>query len=80
MMEIIFMRQPKKYLKKMNSATYKKLIHAIDGLNELQGDIVRLKGSDKYRLKIYHYRIIFTYDSSNNIIIIEAIGSRGDIY
>jgi len=78
--EIELKKQPEKYLKKTDSVTYGKLMRAIDGLRELEGDIVKLKGTEKYRLKIYHYRIIFAYDSVNNIIVVEEIGSRGDIY
>ena len=72
-------KQPEKYLKKTDTVTYKKLINAIEGLKNLEGDIIKLKGSEKYRLKIYHYRVIFTCDSEDTITI-EEIGSRGDIY
>ena len=79
-MDIKLRKQPEKYLKKADSATYGKLMCAINGLRDLEGDIIKLKGSDKYRLKIYHYRIIFVYDNVNNNIIVEKIGSRGDVY
>ncbi|MDR1117663.1 MAG: type II toxin-antitoxin system RelE/ParE family toxin [Oscillospiraceae bacterium] len=73
-------KQAEKYLRKTDANTYQKLKKAIHGLESLQGDIIRLEGTDKYRLKIYHYRIIFTYDSEHDYIVIEKIGSRGDVY
>ena len=78
-MKIEMKKQPEKYLKKTDTVTYKKLINAIEGLKNLEGDIIKLKGSEKYRLKIYHYRIIFIVDNEDTITI-EEIGSRGDIY
>ncbi|OQB15790.1 MAG: hypothetical protein BWY15_00503 [Firmicutes bacterium ADurb.Bin193] len=79
-MDIVYKKQPEKYLKKTDKNTYNKLIKAIEGLTELEGDIIKLQGSDLYRLKIYHYRIIFAYNSNDNIITIEEINSRGDVY
>ncbi|MDR0914929.1 MAG: hypothetical protein LBM65_07220 [Oscillospiraceae bacterium] len=39
-------KQAQKYLKRTDKNTYDKLIKAIEGLLELEGDIVKLKGSD----------------------------------
>lgn len=78
--DILYKKQPEKYLKRTDKITYKKLSKAIDGLRELEGDIIRLQGSELYRLKIYHYRILFTYSSAHNTITIEEINSRGDVY
>jgi len=79
-MNIVYKKQPEKYLRRTDKNTYSKLIKAIEGLAELEGDIIKLQGSHLYRLKIYHYRIIFAYNSNDNIITIEEINSRGDVY
>lgn len=79
-MDIVYKKQAEKYLRKVDITTYNKLKKAIVGLEELHGDIVKLKGSEMYRLKIYHYRIIFTYNINTNAITIEGIGTRGNIY
>ena len=79
-MEIVYKKQAEKYLKKTDKNTYTKLSKAIKGLQELEGDIAKLKGSELFRLKIYHYRIIFAYNSNEETITIEEINSRGDIY
>ncbi|MCL1873027.1 MAG: addiction module toxin RelE [Clostridiales bacterium] len=74
-------KQPQKYLAKVDSITYKKLRKALDGLENWEGDIIRLKDSEFYRLKIPQYRIIFThqYDDEINIIWVEEINTRTNI-
>ena len=69
-------KQPQKYLSKVDGNTYKKLRKALHGLEEWKGDIVKLKGSNYYRLKIPQYRFIFIYDNGINIISIEEINIR----
>ncbi len=68
-MRIEYGKQPKKYLKKADVNTREKLKDAVDGLNELDGDIKKIKGTDLYRLKIEHYRIGFSVDLNNRIIL-----------
>lgn len=72
-------KQPQKYLFRVDDNTYKKLRKALDGLEEWNGDIVKLKGSEYYRLKIPQYRFIFIYDAEINIISIEEINTRTNI-
>ena len=42
------------------------------------GDVKALQGRNDYRLRVGDYRIIF--DINGNILLIEAIGNRGQIY
>lgn len=79
-MNIIYKKQPVKYLSRVDKNTYAKIMKAIDGLANLDGDIVKVKGTDFYRLKIYHYRVIFSCNNQNKEIVIEAIKTRGDVY
>ena len=77
--EILLKKQPRKYLVGVDAATYKKLRRALDGLQEFKGDIIKLQGSEFYRLKIPQYRIIFTRDKLINIIFVEEINTRTNI-
>ena len=78
-MEIVLKKQPRKYLASVDMDTRKKLGRALEGLRELKGDIVRLAGKKGlYRLKIEHYRIIFSY-TGGKIIIVETIDTRTNI-
>ena len=72
-------KQPQKYLSIVDGNTYKKLRKALDELEEWKGDIIKLKGSDHYRLKIPQYRLIFTYDNDINVISVMEINTRTNI-
>ena len=76
MPKIKYNKQPQKYLDKVPNSIYTKITTACDGLATASGDIVKLKGSSYYRLKIDHYRIIFTYDREQEQILIEEINTR----
>ena len=79
-MEIILRKQPQKYLASVDGNTRAKLYRAIEGLRELNGDIVKLKGTKSiYRLKIAHYRILFEYDGKGGVIIVGMINTRTNI-
>lgn len=78
-MEIKLEKQPRKYLASVDTNTRKKLERALEGLKSLEGDIVRLSSKKNlYRLKIAHYRVIFSY-RGGEIIIVEAIDTRTNI-
>ena len=72
-------KQPRKYLAKVDSITYKKLRKSLKDLEEWKGDIVKLKNSNYYRLKIPQYRFIFEYDTIINIIFVEEINTKTNI-
>ncbi len=40
----------------------------------------RLTGSDRYRLRVGDYRIIYTFDPGRNVIHLLAVGHRREIY
>ena len=74
-MEIQYSKQALKFLKKQDVPTRKRIINAI---NLPAGDVKALQGRNDYRLRVGDYRIIF--DINGNILLIEAIGNRGQIY
>ena len=76
-MQIKYSKQAYKYLIKLHKPKREKIIAAINEIPE--GDITKMRGIDNlYRLRVNDYRVLFTpeYD----IIKINKIGSRGDIY
>jgi mRNA-degrading endonuclease RelE of RelBE toxin-antitoxin system len=76
---VTYKKQPEKYLKSVDANTYKKLSKALEGLAEVKGDIVKLAGSENYRLKIEHYRAIFTYDKAEDTITVQELNTRTNI-
>lgn len=78
-MEIKLEKQPMKYLSSVDKPTREKLYKALEKLSRLEGDIVRLSGTDNlYRYKLNHYRIIFSYNGGE-IIIVETIDTRTNV-
>lgn len=81
-LSVVLKKQPRKYLDKLPEPTRGKIDAAIKGLESLSGDIVPLRGAgpNMYRLKIYHYRVIFELNLKNNFVTVREINTRGDIY
>ncbi len=75
-MEIKYSKQASKFLERQPSETSDRIRHAIDQIPK--GDIVKLKGQDKYRLRVGSYRVIF--DRFGCILFILKIDNRGDVY
>ena len=79
-MNITYSKQFLKQISKLDKSLRDKVLNSINGLLEIPpaGDIKSLQGRSGYRLRIGKYRVIYRIDGDN--IIIDEIGSRGDIY
>ena len=66
-----------KYLDAQTQVVRKRIFRAIELLPE--GDIIKLKASNGFRLRVGVYRIIFDYVDSSTISI-KTIAPRGDVY
>ena len=75
-MDIQYSTQAIKLLKKQDKPTRKRIVSAINLLPA--GDVKLLQGGNGYRLRVGDYRVIF--DIHGNILYIEKIGNRGQIY
>lgn len=75
-MQINYSKQAVKFLRKQDQASQKRIISAINSLPA--GDVKKLQGRTDYRLRVGNFRIIF--DISGNIMYIEKIDNRGQIY
>lgn len=75
-MDIQYSKQAIKFLKKQDKPTRKRIVSAINLLPA--GDVKLLQGRNGYRLRVGDYRVIF--DIHGNILYIEKIGNRGQIY
>lgn len=75
-MHINYSKQSVKFLSKQDKITQRRIINAINKLPD--GDVKKLQGRTGYRLRIGTFRIIF--NSSKNILYIEEIDNRGQIY
>ena len=76
--DIIYKKKALKFIQKQPRNHQERIINAIEQLP--QGDIVPVEGTDKYRLRVGNYRIIYHIDNNKLIITIVNAGNRGQIY
>ena len=73
-------KRARKQIDGLDKATQGKIDSAIRGLEYFEGDIAKMTGrKNEYRLKIFHYRILFRIEDNNRVVVME-VGKRGDIY
>lgn len=75
-MDIYYSKQAEKFLKKQDVPTRNRIRTAIHNLPS--GDVKKLQNRNGYRLRVGSYRIIF--DKDGNVLYIERIDNRGQIY
>ena len=75
---LIYKKKALKFIQKQDRVQQKRLIEAIEKLP--YGDIVPVEGTDEYRLRVGHYRVIFSINDDKLIITVINIGNRGQIY
>lgn len=75
-MEISYSKQAEKFLKRQTAITRERIRNAIRRLPA--GDVKKLRGTGKYRLRVGDFRVIF--DHKGNVIYIEHIQNRGQVY
>lgn len=77
-MEIRYAKAAVKVINSMDRPTKQRVYEAIHKLPE--GDIKALQGLDgSFRLRVGNWRILFSR-SGNDIIYIDKVGPRGDVY
>lgn len=75
-MIVKYSNQSIKFLSKQDKTTRIRIVEAINKLP--QGDVKKLQGQENYRLRVGDYRIIF--DKNGEILYIEKIDNRGQVY
>lgn len=77
-MGISYAKAAVKVINGMDKATKQRIKNAVEKIPA--GDIKPFKGSPgTYRLRVGGWRILFSY-TENDIILVEKIGPRGDVY
>ena len=77
-MNVTYSRASVKVINSMDKSTKQRIKAGIEKIPK--GDIKPLKGSSgTYRLRVGDWRILFSYPE-DDIILIEKIGPRGDVY
>ena len=80
-MELRYEKQPEKYLRSLDTTTRSKLKEALEKLKRFEGNIDRIQGKpNRFRLKIYHYRVLFEWIKGTIVITVIEILPRGQAY
>jgi len=77
-MDVEFSKRAVKAISNMVASDKGRIRNGIAGI--LDGDIVPLRGATgSYRLRVGKWRVIFSYQDKN-VVLIEDIASRGQVY
>lgn len=80
MYKIIIKKKAKKFIDKLPKNERSRIAKAIEKLPNGE-DIKKLKGSENLlRLRVGDYRIIYTVDHGELVVIVIDAGNRGQIY
>lgn len=80
MYRIVIKKQAKKFIDRLPLNERRRVVAAIEQLPNGE-DIKKLKGhSDLLRLRVGDYRIIYTVDHGELIVMVIDVGNRGQIY
>ena len=80
MYRIIIKKKAKKFIDRLPLIEKKRIVAAIELLPNGE-DIKKLKGhNDLLRLRVGEYRIIYTVDHGELIVMVIDAGNRGEIY
>lgn len=80
MYRVVLKKRAKKFIDKLSKGEKIRIVSAIEQLPEGE-DIKKLKGhSDLLRLRVGDYRIIYTVDNGEYVVLVIDVGNRGDIY
>ena len=71
-----------KELEKINKKDIRRITSRISGLmeNPRPEGCEKLSGENKLRLRQGHYRIVYSVDDSNKIVLVVKIGHRREVY
>lgn len=80
MYKIIIKKKAKKFIDKLPKNEKIRVVKAIKMLPKGE-DIKKLKGhSDLFRLRVGEYRIIYSVDNGELVVVVIDVGNRGEIY
>lgn len=80
MYRVVIKKKAKKFIDHLPQSERIRIVSAIENLPNGE-DIKRLKGhSDLLRLRVGEYRIIYTVDHGECIVLVIDAGNRGEIY
>ena len=82
-MKVIFTSAARKTLRRLPADRRVQIVSRIEAAASGQAqnlDVQRLASSDLRRLRVGEYRVLFAVDTANQVLKVELIRTRGDVY
>ena len=84
MLNVEFSSKSRKFLRKLDSSTWKRIINKIEGLKEdpFPADVKRVVGRKEktFRVRVGDHRILFLVFFDKNLLFISKIEKRSKVY
>jgi mRNA interferase RelE/StbE len=79
---LLWARRATRSLQRLNQPTQEHIIDRVEQCARTgNGDFTRLRGvPDGYRLRVGDWRVLFEFDSSEGVLRVVAVASRGSAY
>ena len=82
-MRVVFTSSARKSLRRLPADRQRQIVARIDAIAAAwgrTGDAKPLAGSDLFRLRVGNYRVLFAIDTISQVMTVELIRTRGDVY
>ena len=80
-MKVVFTASARKSLRRLTADRRAQIVSRIEAVASGQrGDVQQLGGSDLLRLRVGEYRVLFAVDTTNQVLRVELVRTRGDVY
>ena len=80
--ELIYLPSVAKDLRGISKADVRKILARTESLaNDPRPSVsIKLAGAERYRIRQGNYRILYSIDEDQIIVVVVRIGHRGDVY
>ena len=82
-MRVVFTAAARKTLRRLPADRRIQIVARIEAVasgTAQNPDVQRLAGSELRRLRVGEYRVLFAVDMANQVLTVELIRTRGDVY
>jgi mRNA interferase RelE/StbE len=80
---VVIPTREERYLSRLPRRERERVVEALDrlqGNDTFSGHVKRLHGRPEWSLRVGPFRVLLRPDEQNRILVVVAIGSRGDVY
>jgi len=80
-MKVVFTATARKSLRRVPADRRARIVSRVEAVAAGErADVQPLQGSDLLRLRVGEHRVLFAVDLTNQILTVELVRTRGDVY